>query len=97
MKLKSLILAMFLTLGMASSFANGSTNNLTVNESSASFSNLIEKFDLSNELASTEVSYSIVEEDCTWTKFIRTTIRHKSLWGVFHYTEVEVEIIWRCV
>lgn len=95
--MKKILLMLTLTLGITFSFANGSTNNLPVNESSTSFTNLIEKIDLSKELVSAEVNYLSVEDDCTWTKYIRVTTRTYIVWGFISVTEVETEFVWRCV
>jgi hypothetical protein len=90
MKLKSLILAMFLTLGTASSFANVTNNTTFCNNA---------KTELFYNSTISEVSYLAIEEsdDCKWTKYIRVTTTTYFI-GSYHIgTSVTSEFVWRCV
>lgn len=96
MKLKSIILALFLTVGMTFSYANGTNNNVPANEAISTNYNLVEKVSASS-ISFTNIVYSSVEEDCKWKKFIKVTTTTHFFLGFHVGTTVTTEFIWLCV
>lgn len=89
MKLKSLILAMFLTLGMTFSYANVTSNEVKTNETK-------------NELfftstVSNEVTYSINEDDCKWYMITHIHTTNYFVLGYWVGSSVETDTEIKCI